>query len=310
MTVSYVIPVYNKAPFLDPVLQAADAEWRQTGGEIVIVDDGSTDGSAAIIDAFRSGRPYVRFAGKPNGGVASATNLGFAMTRCPLVRFIDADDIILPGSTARLQRAIADHGAGFAYGIRFEYGDGIDDLAVPDASRARSWPVERPLRRVLTNQPFIPSVTLAVREAIAMCFPLPEQHRTGQDFIMGVRFARHTAFAEIDAICCWSPLEAPGRLSASKARAFADLALLLADEWDLGWDGAWAADDRRYAVRRMAGRASRYAARHLHWGPGRLAWLTWRKWLTYLPSDNPASATLRAVAATYAEALAAPGRYP
>src|SRR4051794_34728172 len=52
MTVSYVLTVYNKAAFLPAVLSAVMKERAVSGGEIVIVDDGSIDGSSILLDEF------------------------------------------------------------------------------------------------------------------------------------------------------------------------------------------------------------------------------------------------------------------
>jgi len=289
---------------------AAEAEWSETGGEIVIVDDGSTDNSLELIREFANGKNYVRVESRANGGVAAATNLGFSLSSCPFVRFIDADDIVVPGSTARLSRALAEEEAGFAYGRYLNYTGSVDGQAPPDLDKARSRRVKDPLMRMLTSQAFIPSVTLAVRDQIAGCFPLPEVYRTSQDFIMGIRFALNTRFAELDVACCWAPREAPGRLSGSKARMFHDSALLLADEWEFGRNGGWPSIYRRYAVRRAAGRASHYARRHLRCSRGHMVWLGWRKLASYLPLVGPGPETLRRIAATYQEALAAQDRYP
>lgn len=73
---------------------------------------------------------------------------------------------------------------------------------------------------------------IAVRAAIAPCFPLPEGYRTSQDFIMSARFARVTGFARVDATVCLLPEGVAGRLSGSLAHMYADSAYLLADEWE------------------------------------------------------------------------------
>jgi glycosyltransferase involved in cell wall biosynthesis len=310
MSVSYVIPVYNKAAFLPRVLAHVEAEWRETGGEIVVVDDGSTDASPAEIGRFADGRPHVRVIVQANGGVAAATNRGFAAASCPLLRLVDGDDLVVPGSTRRLLRALEDHDAGLAFGRFVSYSGAPDQLTPPDIAAAPSWRVADPVKGVFAKQSFIPSVTLAVREQVADCFPLPEGYRTSQDFIMSVRFARRTGFAEVDGLCCWMPAEAPGRLSGSKARMYADSARLLADEWEAASDGPWTAAIRRYAVQRQAMRAYLYAKRHLKPDAAQRVWLLSQRLFGHLPWYAPGPAALRRIADTYAEALAAPERFP
>ena len=309
MTVSYVVTLYNKRAYIGGVLDSLLREWEQTGGEIVVVDDGSTDGSRAVVEAVAAGRPHVRLIVKDNGGVASATNAGFAAAAFPLVRFMDADDTAVPGSTRRLVRALDEHGAGLAFGGWRGYdGDGAA-LAFPDPSAAPSRRVDDPLRLALSRQAFVPSSMIAVREAIAPCFPLPEGYRTSQDFVMSARFAQVTGFAKVDATVCFLPEGVAGRLSGSLARMYSDSALLLADEWERA-PGDWPAPYRRHAVRRQAWRAYLYATRHLPGNRGQAAWLMVRRALGALPWGSPGPAVLRRIAATYAGALRAPGRYP
>ena len=89
---SVVIPCFNQAPYvrecIDSVLgQAADLE-------VIVVDDGSTDDSAAIAEEYA---PRVRLIRQSNGGPACARNTGFAASRRSLVCFLDGDDMFSPG---------------------------------------------------------------------------------------------------------------------------------------------------------------------------------------------------------------------
>lgn len=90
--VSVVIVTYNKA---DTLAAAVESVLRQTvrDFEILVVDDGSTDDTAARI------RPYlgrVRYLPKPNGGTGSARNLGIAEAKGKIIAFLDGDDLWLP----------------------------------------------------------------------------------------------------------------------------------------------------------------------------------------------------------------------
>lgn len=90
--VSVCIIAYNKG---DTLSQAIDSVLRQSYREIevLVVDDGSTDDTAARV------RPYgdrIRYLPKPNGGTGSARNLGIAQARGDFVAFLDGDDLWLP----------------------------------------------------------------------------------------------------------------------------------------------------------------------------------------------------------------------
>lgn len=88
-TVSVVIPSYNRKEL---VVEALESVFSQTfrDYEIVLVDDGSTDGTEQAIRPFRD---RLRYLYKPNGGVSSARNHGIRLAEGNLIAFLDSDDI-------------------------------------------------------------------------------------------------------------------------------------------------------------------------------------------------------------------------
>jgi len=102
-SVSVIVPNYNAGPYLPTTLQSV---FAQTGFEldVIVVDDGSTDGSA---DAVARRFPQVRVVRQANQGVAVARNTGLAEARHDWVAFIDADDIWLPGKLDAQWQALA-----------------------------------------------------------------------------------------------------------------------------------------------------------------------------------------------------------
>jgi glycosyltransferase involved in cell wall biosynthesis len=101
--VSVIITNFNYARFLEHAIESAIA---QSYGpvEIIVVDDGSTDDSAAIIRGYGD-RVIPVF--KQNGGQASAFNAGLARSHGEIVIFLDADDVLLPDIVHRVTRAFA-----------------------------------------------------------------------------------------------------------------------------------------------------------------------------------------------------------
>jgi GT2 family glycosyltransferase len=93
MKVSVVVPLYNKARW---VMRSLDSIAAQTFGdfEVVVVDDGSTDGSAELVAAYRD--PRFRLIRQANAGPGAARNRGIAESCAPLLAFLDADDEWLP----------------------------------------------------------------------------------------------------------------------------------------------------------------------------------------------------------------------
>lgn len=90
---SVVIPAYNYARFLPDCLRSVAAQ-DVPGLEVLVVDDGSTDDTAAVVAAH----PGVRYLHQENRGLSAARNRGLAETHGELVLFLDADDLLAPAS--------------------------------------------------------------------------------------------------------------------------------------------------------------------------------------------------------------------
>jgi cellulose synthase/poly-beta-1,6-N-acetylglucosamine synthase-like glycosyltransferase len=113
--VSFVIPVHNGEPWLDRVLNAVDAAAFTGPVEVIVVDDGSTDGSRVILEQrARSGR--VRVIDGPGRGAAAAMNAGIRAAVYPFIAQIDQDVVIGPHWLDELMAALEDESVGAAQG--------------------------------------------------------------------------------------------------------------------------------------------------------------------------------------------------
>ena len=92
---SVVIPVYNTEAYLEECLESILAQ-TQTGIEVILVDDGSTDGSVAIIDRYARTYPFIRKVQQEHEFQGTARNRGLALARGQYVYFMDSDDRIDP----------------------------------------------------------------------------------------------------------------------------------------------------------------------------------------------------------------------
>ena len=97
--VSLIIPVFNNEPFLDESLSAARAQGEMSL-EIIIIDDGSTDGSLSKIKAHAERDPRIIVIEQANQGVSAARNAGLDRASGKWLAFLDGDDWIAPGSLA------------------------------------------------------------------------------------------------------------------------------------------------------------------------------------------------------------------
>lgn len=110
--VSVIIPVFDCAAHLREAVESVLAQETQGVGEILLVDDGSTDGSAAVAEAFALSRPdlisVLRHPDRGNHGPGATRNLGIEAARSPLVCFLDGDDYWLPERLDGALRVLAD----------------------------------------------------------------------------------------------------------------------------------------------------------------------------------------------------------
>ena len=94
--ISVIVPVYNVKPYLEKCFASiAGQNWRNL--EIILVDDGSTDGSGDLCEKLAGQDSRVRVIHKKNGGLGSARNAGIDAAKGDILSFVDSDDWIEPG---------------------------------------------------------------------------------------------------------------------------------------------------------------------------------------------------------------------
>lgn len=92
---SVIVPVYQAAEYLDCCVESILAQTF-SDLELILVDDGSTDGSAARCDRWAAADSRVRVIHRENGGVSAARNMGLDAARGEYVAFVDSDDWVEP----------------------------------------------------------------------------------------------------------------------------------------------------------------------------------------------------------------------
>lgn len=106
--ISVIFPVYNAERYLDAAVGSVLAQtWRDF--ELIALDDGSTDGSRAILERIATTDDRIRIVSRPNKGLIGTLNEGLGLARGGLIARMDADDIALPGRfAAQVERLDAD----------------------------------------------------------------------------------------------------------------------------------------------------------------------------------------------------------
>mgnify|MGYP004585966391 CR=1 FL=1 len=108
--VSVIIPVYNVKEYLLGCLGSVK-DQTLADIEVILVDDGSTDGSGKILDEFANENGNAKVFHKKNGGLSSARNFGLAKAEGEYIIFLDSDDQIMPDACKRLYDEAENAGA-------------------------------------------------------------------------------------------------------------------------------------------------------------------------------------------------------
>lgn len=125
-TVSLIIPVYNGEKHLHTCLESVLAQiYDQL--EIVIVDDGSQDGSWGICEEYARQDPRFKVIHQENRGVSAARKAGIEASTGAYLCFVDSDDVLNPHFVEYLKRAMDEHGADIAYCGLYMFQDGDED---------------------------------------------------------------------------------------------------------------------------------------------------------------------------------------
>jgi glycosyltransferase involved in cell wall biosynthesis len=111
-TISIIIPCFNAERWVGEAIESCLAQSHPPD-EIIVVDDGSTDGSADAISRFGD---RVRYVHQANAGGCRARNVGFALSTGAFIQFLDADDFLLPGKLEHQAAVMAETGVAAVYG--------------------------------------------------------------------------------------------------------------------------------------------------------------------------------------------------
>lgn len=110
--VSVVIPTYNHVRYLPYAIESA-IHQNYTNLEVIVIDDGSTDGTSEAIRPYLSKINYVY---KENGGTPSALNLGLSVATGKYICWLSSDDAMMPGKVAKqVELMESDPSLGFSY---------------------------------------------------------------------------------------------------------------------------------------------------------------------------------------------------
>jgi len=220
---SVVIPLYNKAPHIANTLQSVLAQSCPPD-EIIVVDDGSTDGGGAIVETFaHAGVVLIR---QQNAGVSAARNRGVRHATCQFVAFLDADDAWRPEHLASVRALISQCSGMALYSTLYEIRmDGRVFKPHSAYGEAFCGVVDDFFSKMAFGLSLVTSSTAVVsRQALLEIGGFPDQLKRGEDLVVWFKLAsaggmahaaKMTAIYNRDAVNRSSSLreqEAPGSL--------------------------------------------------------------------------------------------------
>ena len=196
---SIVITCFNREAFIGEAIESALAQGPTT--EVIVVDDGSTDGSWKVISSY----PKLKSVRIENGGVSAARNRGLALAKGTYVRFHDSDDVIPPDAVSQLldrARALRQDEIGFGDAITID-GSG-KTIGHPTYGFAKvAQPGELPFDALLANAMATPLPLFPRRKLIGVG-GFDETLGVSEDWELAIRLAlAGVTFVRFPVVVCY-----------------------------------------------------------------------------------------------------------
>ena len=124
-TISVIVPIFNVESYLAECLRSI-VNQSYTKLEIILVDDGSTDGSAKIAERYAKVDKRIKLIRKKNGGLGAARNTGLRYATGDFIVFSDSDDVVPPNSYREMLKSLETSGSDFVTGSYFRMYEASD----------------------------------------------------------------------------------------------------------------------------------------------------------------------------------------
>ena len=184
--ISVIIPLYNKRESIARALTSALTQ-SPAPREVIVVDDGSTDGSGEVVEAMAAEYPVIKLIRQENRGVSAARNRAIEAAEGDFVALLDGDDAWCEGYIAEICRLIDRYPDCGAYATGFNIVDGAERVVAdtPKVEGVVDFFVEAQRHYVL-----IPSATTLNRTLALELGAFPEGMRMGEDQYLWTKLAR------------------------------------------------------------------------------------------------------------------------
>ena len=198
LRVSVLVPTFNRANYIAECLDSLLAQ-TMPALEIIVIDDGSEDGTAQLLQRYGDRIRYIR---KENGGKPTAVNLGLSMAQGELIWIFDDDDVALPDAIAsRVQTLASAPEAGFVFSPHYYGTDGADGkIAIGPLHQFPAYNADSFLYELMKGCFFHLATALVRKEAYLAVGGFDVGLLSSEDYDMQLRLARAYPM-----VCCPQP---------------------------------------------------------------------------------------------------------
>ena len=184
--ISIIVPVYNGEKFLKKCIDSIRSQTLENW-QLLLIDDGSQDGSPQICDDYAAQDSRIQVVHKPNGGVSAARNDGLRLAQGKYIGFVDADDWILPDMYEKLVNQAEKTNADIVMcDAKTVYGNGREELDTI---------TQLPQSVMLGRSDLSPELLLELAGATWRCIYRRELiHKMGLKYPVGIHFSEDRVF--------------------------------------------------------------------------------------------------------------------
>ena len=256
-SVSFVIPVFNKAKYLKTVIKSLRQQTGNFDKEYIFINDGSTDNSLEILKRERKNLKNCKIISQKNKGSANATNTGIRASNMKYIKFLDADDLIINKTTLILLKLL-EKNKNFilAYGLQRKVEDISSEKLDDKLENINITFQKNPIKSAMRNSMFNPSQFLVRTDVCKNLGGCDERVIHSQEYSLTLRLANIGNFVRLNYPVAILPFKAPGQISEKKNnqiyRVSKSLELFIKDNPELNLSL------KLYAQRRLTARAWRF----------------------------------------------------
>lgn len=198
--VSVIVPAYDAEKYLAAALDSIRAQTLSTW-QAIVVDDGSTDGSAAVLERYR-GDSRIEIIRQEHSGPAAARNRGLARCAAEYVAFLDADDLWVPTYLEEMLHELRANPAAVAAFTGWQYvdrtGQPMPQAIIPSPSSGRQLRDD-----LLWRNPLVSSGVVVRRRALDACGGFDTEFTQAQDWDMWLRLLAVGPFIAVPKRLVW-----------------------------------------------------------------------------------------------------------